>query len=78
MKSRNNEKTENNDDKEEWLEELDEPNAMAYVMFNSRDYSKYFAKNKDWIHIRYLSDYLAHIWLVVCPNPSKMEHTWTP
>ena len=59
MKSRNNEKTENNDDKEEWLEELDEPNAMAYVMFNSRDYNKYFAKNKDWIHIRYLSNYLS-------------------
>ena len=50
MESNNNQQSHNS--QEEWQKETEEPNALAYVIFNSRDYSKYFAKNQDWIHIR--------------------------
>ena len=50
MESNNNQLSQNS--QEEWQKEIEEPNALAYVIFNSRDYSKYFAKNQDWIHIR--------------------------
>jgi hypothetical protein len=52
MESNNNQQSHNS--QEEWQKEIEEPNALAYVIFNSRDYSKYFAKNQDWIHIRFV------------------------
>ncbi len=36
----------------EWHHELDEPNALTYVIFDSNIYSKYFALHDNWVHIR--------------------------
>ena len=50
----NNQETQTHKGQEEWLKESEEPNTLAYIIFDSKDYSKYFAKNQDWIHIRYV------------------------
>ena len=40
-------------DKKIWHKEKDDPNGLVYMIFDSRDYGKYFVKNSGWIHIRY-------------------------
>ena len=66
MESNNNQQSHNS--QEEWQKEIEEPNALAYVIFNSRDYSKYFAKNHNWIHIRYVILRIRYIPREVVPR----------